>query len=172
MTRPISLLGFVSALLMFGQVALAKECELDNDALRAMPKVMVSISPESGEPHEVEAKMANNNVTRAAGFQYVCASVIADEPILFVFQRLRKPGFHMHNVVAPIDIAFIQEGGKIDSMHAMKPYSLISLDKPLYHSQGLVIAALETRPNYFSDHGLDADSVITWRAIPEPALQD
>lgn len=156
--------------------AAAEHCQTSNRALEAMPPVKVEFTLPDGQSHQVVAKLADNNVTRAAGFQRVCASVIAAEPMLFVFQKLRKPSFHMHNVVAPIDIAFIRKDGSIDSVHAMQPYSPLSRKKPLYRSEGPVIAALEVSPGYFDEHHIDKTATIVWQrtvATPsDPANQD
>lgn len=145
----------------------AKECELDNEAHRAMSDVKVTYTLENGKEKAITAKLADNVATRAAGFQLVCASVIAAKPILFVFPRARTPSFHMNNVVAPIDIVFIDEEGAVDSFHAMQPYSMVQLSKPLYSSKNPIIAALETRPGFFADEGIDANTVFTWQLKPD-----
>ena len=155
------LLGVVFYL-VWASTALAEECQLDNDALRSMPKVEVSFTRADQAPLTVQAKLADNYETRAAGFQRVCESVIAAEPILFVFQRERTPSFHMHNVVAPIEIAFIRKDGTIDVTHLMQPYSLLMLNKPTYSSNGPVLAAIEMRPGFMQDNGITPDSVMSW----------
>ncbi|WP_189400009.1 DUF192 domain-containing protein [Arenicella chitinivorans] len=132
--------------------------------------VEVSIGLSDGSQHTLNARLADNNATRAAGFQRVCASTIADTPILFVFPRAFKPQFHMHNVVAPIDIAFIHESGAIDSIQAMQPYVLGSRNKPLYGPNKPVIAALEVRPGLFSDLRVDLGAVIQWQ-VPAASVE-
>lgn len=161
----LALLG-LAFLLSFGSLQ-AKEqigCELDNAALRAMPEVQVTLTASSGKEHTVTARLADNNQTRAAGFQRVCASVIAAMPILFEFKVPRVPRFHMHNVVAPIDIAFILPDNGIDSIQAMQPYSLIQIDKPLYQPSQPSIAALEAYPGFFLERQIDTAAKITWRS--------
>ncbi len=147
----------------------AKEfkCELDNAALQAMYRSTVSF--ESGSNGDettknIVVKTADNNATRAAGFQRVCASTIAKTPILFLFNSPVIPNFHMNNVVAAIDIAFIDEHGEIESIHAMQPYSLLLLKKPLYSPKRPIVAALEARPGFFSDNNLMAGDAIRWVA--------
>ncbi len=157
-------LGLLS-LLGLGQTVIARQaqCQIDNADLRAMPIVQVSIGLPDGSQHLLDARLADNNATRAAGFQRVCAATIADTPILFVFPRAFKPQFHMHNVVAPIDIAFIQESGAIESIQSMQPYVLGSRNKPLYGPAKPVIAALEARPGFFSDLPVTVGAVIEWQ---------
>jgi len=96
-----------------------------NAALRSMPLIDVTFTRKDGSTFEVESRLANNNQTRSAGFQYVCKQTIAAKPILFVFDHVRTPTFHMHNVVAAIDIAFIRPDSSIDSIQKMHPYVLI-----------------------------------------------
>ena len=144
-----------------------QDCEVTNDALVAMTKSEVSVTKKNGEIHTFVVKTAENNHTRAAGFQRVCAETIASEPILFVFERVFVPSFHMNNVVAPIDIAFIDEHGRIESIQAMQPYVLISRHKPLYSPETPVNAALEARPGFYSDHGIEVGALVVWEDASE-----
>lgn len=141
------------------------QCEVDNAALQAMYLSTVSFTSDDDEnkvTKSVAVKTADNNATRAAGFQRVCASTIAETPILFLFDRPFVPSFHMNNVVAAIDIAFIDEHGKIESIQAMQPYSVLLLDKPLYSPERPVIAALEARPGFYSDNSLSVGDTVRW----------
>ncbi len=142
-------------------------CEITNPALKAMPPVQVTLTRGDGTTYSLQAKLADNNATRAAGFQRVCESTIKKTPILFVFQREVVPSFHMNNVVAPIDIAFIKKDSKIDVIHGMQPYSVVSLKKPLYSSNQPIIAALETYRGFYSDHNIDLDSKVSWVVLDQ-----
>lgn len=137
-------------------------CELDNAALQAMPIVEVTLTREDGSQHRLPAKLADNNTTRAAGFQRVCAATIEAMPILFVFQQEAIPSFHMNNVVAPIDIAFIDKRGRIESIQAMKPYSMLQRRKPLYSPSRPVLSAFEVRPGFFDKHEISLGHNMTW----------
>ena len=139
------------------------ECQEDNAALRSMPLIDVTFTRKDGSTFEVESRLANNNQTRSAGFQYVCKQTIAAKPILFVFDHVSTPTFHMHNVVAAIDIAFIRPDSSIDSIQKMHPYVLIQVDKPLYSSKGDVIAAFETYPDFFKVYNVDLDATVSWQ---------
>jgi uncharacterized membrane protein (UPF0127 family) len=139
-----------------------KNCQVDNSSLQLMPVVKVSFEQRDGSVYKTKARLANNHKTRAAGFQRVCASTIAAMPILFVFQSEAQPKFHMHNVVAPIDIAFIDKGGRIESVQAMQPYSQLSVKKPLYGPDRPVVAAFEAHPGYFKKHNISIESHFSW----------
>lgn len=159
-------LVFFLCLVSFGwNAVLAKgvECETDTAALSSMGKAVVTFSRPDGSELEVDVKLADNNTTRAAGFQRVCAETIAATPILFVFPHVTRPSFHMNNVVAPIDIAFIDSEGAIDSIQAMQVYTLVSRDKPLYSPSRPVTAALEAHPEFFSKHDIDLETTVSWR---------
>ena len=143
-------------------VSTGRDCELDNPSLRAMPIVDVEFTRDDGSVFSSKARLANNSRTRAAGFQKVCASTIAAMPILFVFKSEVKPSFHMHNVVAPIDIAFIDKRGHIESIRAMEPYSLMAIKKPLYSPNRPVISAFEVHPGYFKKHNISFKSRFSW----------
>jgi len=141
------------------------KCELDNDDLRSMPKALVTFTRADGSTFDVQVKAALNGQTRAAGFQRVCQETVSAEPILFVFESEIQPSFHMNNVVATLDIAFIDQDGGIDSIQRMFPYILISTNKPLYSPKGPVKAALETHLGFFKKHELDINSTLTWRLL-------
>lgn len=147
------------------QKVIEKNCELDNLSLQAMPLVEATFSNSDGSVFKTTVRLADNNRTRAAGFQRVCASTIAAMPILFVFASEVQPSFHMRNVVAPIDIAFIDKRGRLESIQAMKPYSLISINKPLYSPDRPVVAAFEAHPGYFEKHSISFQSRFSWSKL-------
>ena len=143
----------------------AQQCENDNEALRAMQSVNVTFTRSDGSSFSLEAKYANNDRTRAAGFQSVCAERIKSTLILFEFERAIKPSFHMNNVVAPLDIAFIDQDGSVESTQVMNTYSLLLRSKPLYSPSRPVIAALEAHKNFYQKHNIDSSSRISWELI-------
>ncbi len=147
-------------------------CEVDNASLRAMPLITVELSREDGTTHRMLAKLASTNATRAAGFQRVCAETIAAMPILFEFEVEQMPGFHMNNVVAPIDIAFIKQGGRIESIQSMQPYSVLQLEKKLWRPKQPVKYALEVAPGFFDKHGLSRDSTMSWKRADSKPRND
>lgn len=158
----------ISSLLMAMSIS-AQACQLNNAALQAMGNASVHFYSSDQELisnknafFDVGVRLADTAQTRAAGFQYVCDSVIKETPILFLFQRPIRPSFHMRNVVAPIDIAFIREDGSIDSFYAMKPYVLGSKRKPVYSPRRPVIAALEVAPGFFQNNKISKSTFVAW----------
>jgi len=159
---PLLLIGLIVTQASYAN---SVNCELDNEDLQAMTKSMVTFTRADGSTFEVVVKTADNNSERAAGFQRVCAETIAAEPILFIFESELLPQFHMHNVVASLDIAFIKKKGEIDSIQSMYPYVLILVDKPLYSPNKPVIAALETYPGFYKDNNIEQDSTVSWKPL-------
>lgn len=146
-------------------VAIAEQCENDNAGLRAMALVKVTFSRIDGSSFSVDAKYANNDRTRAAGFQRVCAERVDSTLILFEFDNPLMPRFHMHNVVVPLDIAFIDQDSEIESIQLMNTYSLLLREKPLYGPSRPIIAALEAHKGFYQKHSLDSSSKISWELI-------
>lgn len=145
-----------------------KNCQLDNADLQAMPLIDVIFKGDHNHVFTTKARLADNAETRAAGFQKVCASTIAATPILFIFNAEFKPKFHMNNVVAAIDIAFIDKNGRIESIQAMKPYSMMAIKKPLYSPNRPVVAAFEAHPGFFKKHSISYSSQFSW-SKPKPS---
>lgn len=143
----------------------AQQCENDNSALQAMSLVKVTFTRADGSTFEVEAKHANTDRTRAAGFQGVCPERVNTTLILFEFNNDLVPQFHMNNVVAPLDIAFIDKDSKVESTQLMNTYSLLLRSKPLYSPSRPIIAALEAHKGFYLKHNIDASSLITWESI-------
>lgn len=154
----IVLLALLTSSCVHAQVA----CETDNARLQSMPLIDVTLTRADGSHYTMPAKLADNNANRAAGFQRVCESTIEAMPILFVFERERKPSFHMNNVVAPIDIAFIDKSGGVESIQSMNPYSLIQVKKELYSPKRPVLYALEVHKGFFEKHKISDRSNMTW----------
>jgi len=148
MKRFISKIFMLSALLVCGP-AMA-ECEMDNAALQAMKDITVIFTRTDKSQFSITAKYADNNTTRAAGFQRVCSERVDNTAILFHFERA---------------LIFIDEQGQVDSIHLMQVYSLLLRNKPLYSSTKPIVAALEARKNFYVDNKVDAGTTITWELI-------
>lgn len=146
-------------------VSAASTCQQSNAAYNAMPLVHVEWLRSDGSKNQITAKLANNSEARAAGFQYICKSVIAVYPMLFVFDREVKPSFHMHNVSSAIDIVFIRKNGSVDSFYAMQVYSLLARNNPLYSPKDKIIAALEAAPGFFTENEIDHATRFSWQLL-------
>ena len=72
-----------------------------------------------------------------------------DSGMLFVFEEVGVKSFHMKNTRIPLDIAFITEEGKIESIKELEPFSLL----PVY-SNSEVLYALEVNRGWFTEHNI------------------
>ena len=61
-----------------------------------------------------------------------------DSGMLFIFKEAGEKSFHMTNTTIPLDIAFINESGIIESIKELKPYNPIPVS-----SEGKILYALE-----------------------------
>jgi len=154
----------VGGLSVSGLAAAKVNCEMDNAALQEMTPSTVRFVRVDGSVFEIDVRTASNNKTRAQGFQRVCREAIAAKPILFIFDQEVMPRFHMNNVVAGIDIAFIKKDGAIESIQAMMPYTLVSKERPLYGPKEPILVALEAHPGFYKKHKL-VGSRVSWAPV-------
>lgn len=135
------------------------ECKTTTPALDTMEKVVIEFVSNDDKKLSMEVLVADDVDERAAGFQHICEETIDKTLIYFIFDRLRRPSFHMRNVYAPLDIAFISSDGSILEVQRMQPYVLGALKEKYYSPNMPVGSALEARAGFFSDHGIDS----SWR---------
>lgn len=69
----------------------------------------------------LEVRVAAAPVELEAGFQHVEPGVIAKNRILFVLPQEMDVRFHMRNVKAPLDIAFLDSTGLVIATDRMEP---------------------------------------------------
>lgn len=135
-------------------------CQPTTEPLDDMGEADVILAGPGDRRVRLRVRVADDHRERAAGFQYICPETIAATAIYFVFERLRRPSFHMHNVKAPLDIAFIDADGVIVSIQRMEPYVVGAREQKTYGPQTGVAGALEARAGYFSSERITEDE---WR---------
>ena len=74
-------------------------------------------------------------------------SLDTDSGMLFVFDRVAQQSFHMSHTTIPLDIAFIDEEGCIESIKELKPLRR----EPVY-SNAPVLYALEVNQGWFAEN--------------------
>lgn len=82
-------------------------------------------------------RIADEADERAQGMQHLPARVVRDHPIWFVFAEPRRVGWHMQNVRAPLDIAYVDATGTVIGVQRMTP------DTSGYGINAPIAAALE-----------------------------
>jgi uncharacterized membrane protein (UPF0127 family) len=124
-----------------------------------MALVTIKLMDDAGGVIPVEARIAVRSEEHQAGFQYISPEVIEKSLILFVFPETRSTRFHMRNVEAPLDIAFIDSEGSILDLQEMDPdpgsggsgLRTYGPNKPFRY-------ALEAHAGFFKEHHISAGS--------------
>jgi uncharacterized membrane protein (UPF0127 family) len=138
----------VAALLAAGAEAQDPDCPRWRDAFAAMPFKMLTIQA-GGKTMAVRVKAADNSERQAGGFQCATPEEIQRNLILFDFGDVIVTQFHMKNVPAALDIAFIKADGRIFSILRMDPSPT-----KLYGPMGTFRFALEARAGFYDSQGI------------------
>ena len=88
----------------------------------------------------------------------------ADAGMLFLYERLQSPdsGFWMYRTLIPLDIAFIDDDGRIAAIHRMPPCgSDAPGDCPAYRAGVSYRAALEVNAGYFAARGIGVGDCVS-----------
>ncbi|MFQ5490442.1 MAG: DUF192 domain-containing protein [Phycisphaerae bacterium] len=101
--------------------------------------------------------VADTSPTLQRGLMQVTEEELADLPdgtgrgMLFSFEQDSTGGFWMKDTITPLDIAFIDEGGTIVTIHTMAP-----LDESIYRPTGPYRHALEVTAGTYGALGVAA----------------
>jgi len=153
----LAILALLGALLAASALAQDPECPRWRDAFAAMPFKMLTIQV-GAKTLAVRVKAADNPERQAGGFQCATPEEIQRNLILFDFREEIVTQFHMKNVPAPLDIAFIKADGRIFAILRMDPSPT-----RLYGPMGPFRYALEARAGFFDSQGIrqgDAQLVV------------
>ncbi len=132
------------------------ECVAATPQLEHMQHTQIRLQSTKGEWITVDARIADEPAESAAGFQHICPETIDQTFILFVYPRPYLGRFHMQNVYAPLDIAFIRGDGTLVSIQQMRAEPPGSPVKPrLYSSPEPFMYALEARANFFAENNIE-----------------
>jgi zinc transport system permease protein len=131
-----------------GATAQETECKRWREAFAAMPVRMVTVQM-GAKTMAIRVKVAETSEHAAAGFQCSTPQEIQKTMILFDFGREIYSQFHMNNVPAALDIAFIKGDGSIFSILKMDPSPTA-----LYGPLGNFRFALEARAGFYESQGI------------------
>ena len=124
------------------------ECKRWRAAFASMPVRMVTVQM-GAKTVAIRVKVAETSEQAAAGFQCATPQEIQNTLILFDFGREIYTQFHMQNVPAALDIAFVKADGKIFSILKMDPSPTA-----LYGPMGDFRFALEARAGFYESQGV------------------
>ena len=145
---PFAALALLVTLLAAGAEAQDPDCPRWRDAFTGMPFKMVTIQA-GAKTLAVRVKAADNSERQAGGFQCATAEEIQRHLILFDFGDEIITQFHMKNVPAALDIAFVKADGRIFSILRMDPSPTT-----LYGPMGSFRYALEAHAGFFERQGI------------------
>ncbi len=124
------------------------ECPRWRDAFASMPKRMVTVRAGS-RSIALQVRLADTGERQAAGFQCATPTEIDRHLILFDFGKEIFTQFHMQNVPAALDIAFVKEDGRIFAIIKMDPSPT-----ELYGPLGPFRYAIEAHAGSFASQGI------------------
>jgi len=124
------------------------ECPRWREAFATMPIKMLTLQTGT-KTVAVRVKSADNAESQAGGFQCATPQEIQRNLILFDFGEEVATQFHMRNVPAPLDIAFIKADGRIFSIIKMA-----TSQTQLYGPMGSFRYALEARAGFYESQGI------------------
>ena len=134
--------------LLAGAEAQAPDCPRWREAFAGMPFKMVTIQTAT-KTLAVRVKAADTSERQAGGFQCATPAEIQRHLILFDFGDEILTQFHMQNVAAALDIAFIKADGRIFSILRMAPSP-----NQLYGPMGPFRYAIEARAGFYESQGI------------------
>jgi uncharacterized membrane protein (UPF0127 family) len=124
------------------------QCRRWREAFAAMPVRMITLEAGSRKV-ALRVRVAETSEQQAAGFQCATPQEIDRTLILFDFGREIHTQFHMQNVPATLDIAFVKADGRIFSILRMDPSPTA-----LYGPLGEFRFALEARKGFYEAQGI------------------
>ena len=94
----------------------------------------------------VKAELATDDATRQKGLMFR-THMGKNEGMLFVFPQVAYHAMWMRNTLIPLSVAYLDDSGKIVSIHEMEPQTEIS-----HQAEGPVRYALEMNAGWFSSN--------------------
>ena len=119
----------------------------------SISNIKIFNSSDSFVEYSVEVVSSQENQQRGLMFR---ENLNSNEGMLFIFKIPKKASFWMKNTIIPLDLIFIKESGKVDSIYQnLEPLSLKSIK-----SKSQVKAALEIPGGHVELHGINHNSYI------------
>jgi uncharacterized membrane protein (UPF0127 family) len=144
---PLAALLVLLTSLAGGATAQRADCTRWREIFAGMPTRTITIEG-GAKSVTLRVKSADTPPRQAGGFQCATHDEIQQHLILFDFGHEISSQFHMNNVPAPLDIAFVKQDGRIFSILRMDP------GPRLYGPMGAFRYALEARVGFFESQGI------------------
>lgn len=131
------------------------------DAKPAEPKLPTMTLTAGGQT--IKAEVAATDAHREKGLMFR-TQMGKNEGMLFVFPQLGYHAMWMRNTLIPLSVAYMDEGGKILSIHEMQPQN-----DTAHQAAGPARYALEMNANWFAQHKVAAgDTIKGLEKAPKP----
>lgn len=148
----LALAGAGLAVVIWWLIPLARGDYRTTPEFRKMELTEITVVTPAGQEIKLAVRLADEQDEQLAGFQHIGRKVMAQSLILFVFPREISGKFHMRNVAAPLDIAFLRDDGGIFEVLRMEPgLELYGPPEPFKY-------ALEAPAGFFSAQGIGVGS--------------
>ena len=132
-------------------------CDDIDPIWQSMQNTHITLRSKNGESHQLLVKIANSRTQRRAGFQNICAELIQQWGILFVFPKRQRSTFHMRNVKGDLDIGFLDTDGRLVELQRMN-HGDSSHQDYIYRAKKPFRYALETGGGTLFSLGMDKGS--------------
>jgi uncharacterized protein len=131
------------------------------DAKPAEPKLPTMTLNAGGQT--IKAEVAANGAQREKGLMFR-TQMGKNEGMLFVFPQLGYHAMWMRNTLIPLSVAYIDESGKILSIHEMEPQN-----DTAHQAAGPARYALEMNAKWYSQHKVAVgDTIKGLEKAPKP----
>lgn len=128
------------------------------DGVKSLPTMVLKVGTQS-----VHAEIAATEETRQKGLMFR-EKLAKNEGMLFVFAEVGYHAMWMRNTPLPLAVAFIDEAGKIVSIHEMQPHTEIT-----HQAAGPVRFALEMNGGWFKANKVGVgDAIKGLDKAPQP----
>ena len=152
--RPLTLLALL--LLWLGPMAAAGDAA-------AAPEGELHVVTAAGERHRFQVEVARTPAEQSQGLMYR-QGLAPDRGMLFVYRVPRVISMWMKNTYIPLDMLFIEPGGRIAKIAAETE----PLSEKAISSEGAVRAVLELRGGITSELGIQTGDRVIHPAISQP----
>ena len=104
--------------------------------------------------HPVTVEVADDEAKRQRGLMFR-ESLPEDHGMLFVYDSERQLSFWMRNTLIPLDVAFIDAGGRIVDIQQMEP-----MTDETHTTRAPAMYALEMNRGWFAEHGVEVGDTV------------
>lgn len=84
-----------------------------------------------------------------------------DHGMLFLFERPKQQGFWMKNTSLPLDIGYVDAGGKLLEVHQLFPYD----ETPVPSRSQHILIAIETNRGWYAKNGVTPGALLDMEAL-------